>query len=448
MLGRILWDADAAVVLADKLVPSDFVTAPSRALFSLLASLAATGKSVDPVSIGVRLRNESPELVPLYDQVCASSITSVEYEIGAEELAEAFRAYSYAERFKQIIDGAKLALEQGKSVARIEKRIEERMVALQASVGDDRVFDDRRAQTDEVVDYYADSTAAQMGLRWGIEKIDREILPLRPGNLFIIAGRQKAGKSTVSRNFIDHFSTQAPGVLFSLEMSALEQWVNLACMHSGVPVTSYYRRTMSGEQQRAFGEALGNLRKSGLTINDRAHLTPEAFFRAAARYIAAGAKWIALDHLHRFDYGETRPDELRVPMGNFARGLKNLAMTQQVAVVALSQLTKGSPHDEPDESSYRETSKIGEECDGSFFVYRPLVACDAQPDGTLRPITTMTGGRLFSHEKPRTAVMGVDEDNCFLKPANFRIAPSTALFRIPFNKDTGKLYDERRYNIV
>jgi replicative DNA helicase len=442
----MVWHEEAGSILTDLLVPSDFVTTRSQSLFVAIATAISSGKASDPVSLGTALRLEgTPDIIALFDILLAYDIQSVEFEIGVEELAEAFKAWSYAERFRQIIAGAQLAIELGKPVARIEKRIEERLVALQASVKDDRVFDDRKKQTDEVVDYYADTAAAQSGLKWGIEKIDLEILPLRPGNFFVIAGRQKAGKSTVARNFIGHFATQAPGVLFSLEMSALEQWVNLACMMSGVPVTTYYRRTMTLEQQRVFGEALGHLRKGGLTINDRAHLTPEAFFRAAVRYIAAGARWLALDHMHRFDYGETRPDELRIPMGNFARGLKNFAMTHQIPVIALSQLTKGSPHDEPDESSYRETSKIGEECDGSFFVYRPFVACDPQPDGTLRPITTSNGGRLFAHEKPRSAVMGVDEDNVYLKPANFRIAPSTALFRVPFNKDTGRLYDERRY---
>jgi replicative DNA helicase len=268
---------------------------------------------------------------------------------------------------------------------------------------------------------------------------------VRDGNFFVIAGRQKAGKSTIARNCYDHWATLQPGVVFSLEMSALEQWVNLASMHTGIPVTAYYRRTMTLEEQRAWGEALGRLQNGNLLVNDRSHLTPETCLRAMARYVAQGYRWFVLDHLHRFDYGELRPDELRVPMGNFARSLKSFAMTNLCKVIALSQLTKGSPHDEPDESSYRETSKIGEECDGSFFVYKPLVACDPLPDGTLRPITGLNGGRLFAHEKPKTAVMGVDEENVYLKPANFRIAPPTELFRIPFRKDTGRMYNERRF---
>lgn len=445
VLGRILWDPDAAPILSDKLIPADFVTAPSRALFSLLASLSASGQAVDPVTIGVKIRNEMSELVPLYDQVCASSLASVEHEIGAEELAEAFKSYSYAERFKQIIDGAKLALDMGKPVAKIERRVEERMAALQTSARDDRVYDDRKKQLIEVADYYADTQAAKSGLTWGIEKLDREVLPIRDGNFFVIGGRQKAGKSTLARNLYDHWSTLQPGVVFSLEMSALEQWINLTSMHTGIPVTAYYRRTMTVEQQREWGQALGRQqRNENLLINERSHLTPEACLRGIVRYVAQGYRWFVLDHLHRFDYGETRSDELRVPMGNFARDLKSCAMTHRVKIIALSQLKGGSPHDEPDESSFRETSKIGEEIDGSFFIYKPLVACDSMPDGTLRPIKTMTGGRLFAHEKPKGAVMGPDEENVYVKPANFRIAPPSDLFRIPFSKSTGKLYSHAR----
>lgn len=446
VLARMLWGTDDAASLSDQLVPSDFVTQIAREMFVLLAGLAATGKAADPVSVGVRLKTDgSPELVALYESLLAHSVLSVEFEIGAEELAEAFKAWSYAERFKQIIEGASLALTMGKPTAKIEKRVEERMVALQASVKSDRTFDDRKKQLVEVVDYYSDTDAAKSGLTWGIQKLDREILPTRPGNLFIIGGRQKAGKSTAARNIYDHWATLEPGVLFSLEMSSLEQWVNLASMHTGIPVTSYYRRILTSEQQRAWGESLGRLQNGNLTINDRAALTPEMCLRAMARYVAAGARWFVLDHLHRFDYGEVRSEELRVPIGNFARNLKSFAMIHKVKVMALSQLKMGSPHDEPDESSFRETSKIGEECDGSFFVYRPYIACEAQPDGTLRPMIAPGGGRYFEHDKPRGSVLGVDEENCYIKPSNFRIAPPTSLYRIPFDKTTGKFVSREPY---
>jgi len=443
----MLFDSDDAVYLADQLVPDDFVTDTARAMFVLLASLASTGKPTDPVSVGVRLRTDgTPALLALYDLIVTHEIGAIESNIGLAALVAAFKEWSYAERFKQIITGAALALTLGKPTAKIERRVEERMIALQSSARNDRVFDDRKKQTIEVVDYYADR-GKYVGLTFGIDKIDREILPIRSGNLFIIAGRQKAGKSTVARNFYDHWWETEKGVVFSLEMSSLEQFVNLACMHSGVPVTSYYRHTMTPEQERAFGVAMGHLQKNeNLIINDRAHLTPERCLRGLARYVAEGCKWAVVDHIHRMDYGESKDSDLRIPMGNFVRDCKNFAMTNKIKLVLLSQLKQGSVHDQPDESSYRETSKIGEEIDGSFFVYKPLVACDPMPDGTLRPIVKPDGGRLFAHDKkPKEAVMGVDEENIYLVPANFRIAPSTVLFKVPFNKSTGKLINERPY---
>jgi replicative DNA helicase len=419
-------------------------------MFVLLASLVSTGKPADPVSVGVRLKTDgTPALLALYDQLVVHDIQSVEFEIGVEELAKAFHVWSYAERFKQIIEGAALALTLGKPTSKIEKRVEERMIALQSSARNDRVFDDRKKQTIEVVDYYADR-GKYIGLTFGIEKIDREVLPIRSGNLFVIGGRQKAGKSTVVRNFYLHWSDIEKGVVFSLEMSSLEQWVNLACIMSGVPVTAFYRGTMTPEQERAFGVAMGHLQKNeNLIINDRAHLTPERCLRAMARYVAEGCTWFVVDHMHRMDYGESKDSDLRIPMGNFVRDCKNFAMTNKIKLVLLSQLKQGSVHDQPDESAYRETSKIGEELDGSFFVYKPLVACDPQSDGTLRPIVGPDGGRLFAHQKkPKEAVMGVDEENVYLVPANFRIAPSTVLFKVPFNKATGKLINEHRYGVV
>ena len=433
--------------LVDQLVPDDFITDTARTFFLLLASLVSTSQPADPVSVGVRLRTDgTPALLELYDTIVTHEIGADEDMIGAPALVAAFKTWSYSERFKQIITGAALALTLGKPTAKIERRVEERMIALQSSAKTDRVFDDRKKQTVEVVEHYYNRGKA-IGLTFGIEKIDREVLPIRNGNLFIIAGRQKAGKSTAARNFYDHWSKTERGVVWSLEMSSLEQWVNLACMASGVPVTAFYRGTMTPEQERAFGVAMGHLQKNeNLIINDRAHLTPERCLRGLARYVADGCTWAVVDHIHRMDYGESKDSDLRIPMGNFVRDCKNFAMTNKVKIVLLSQLKAGSVHDQPDESSYRETSKIGEEIDGSFFVYKPLVACDALPDGTLRPIVKPDGGRLFAHDKkPKEAAMGVDEENVYLVPANFRIAPSTVLFKVPFNKATGKLYNEKRY---
>jgi len=118
------------------------------------------------------------------------------------------------------------------------------------------------------------------------------------------------------------------------------------------------------------------------------------------------------------DYGESKDSDLRIPIGNFVRDCKNFAMVNKVKIVLLSQLKAGSVHDQPDESSYSETSKIGEEIDGSFFVYKPLVACDPMPDGTLRPIITPAGGRLFALEDHLT-----------------RLGRSAANLRLPIDLD-------------
>lgn len=448
VLARALWDGEAAVILADQLEPQDFISETAKSLFVVLANAAGQGKA-DPVSIGASLRlNSTPDVIALYEQLLAYDVQSVQFEIGAEELAEAFQSWSYGERFRQLIAGAQLAIEMGKPIPKIERRLEERLIALQTSTGDDRVFDDAKTQSNEVLEFYCDTAAKDGALTFGFEALDRELLAPRPGNLFVLAGPTGAGKSTVAGNIVDHWSERQKGVLFSLEMSALEQRVNMACRASGVPVLSYYKRTMSGIDQVRFSTALGQLQWGNLVINERAHLTPDRLLRAMARYLADGCRFFVIDHLHRLDYGAVKDSDLRIPVGNLAQALKNFAMTHKVVVLALAQVKKQSPHDEPDDSSIRETAKIAEEADGILFVYRPLVACTSEADGTLRPMSKMSGGRFFEHERPRDAVMGADDESVYIKPGKFRVSPITALFRIPFDKTTGKMSDRPRTSIV
>jgi len=448
-LARALWDGEAAVVLADELVPQDFVAPTAQALFTIMAGIAAEGKSADPVSLGVRLRTDgSPELVALYESLLTADIQGIAFEVEPEVLAESLRTDTYARRFKEMIAGAQTAIDRGFPIKKIEKRIEDRILALQSSVQNDRTFDDAKKQSNDVLEFYCDSSSQAAALAFGFETLDRELLPPRPGNLFILAGPTGAGKSTVARNIYANWSHGQKGALFSLEMSGLEQRVLLACIDSNVPILSYYKRCMTGEQQVAFSIALGRWQAGNLTINERAHLTPERLLRAMARYLADGCRFFIIDHLHRIDYGAVKDSDLRIPVGNLAQSLKNFALTHKVVVLALAQVKKQSPHDEPDDSSIRETAKIAEEADGVMFVFRPLVACESAADGTLVPLKTPGGGRYFAHNKPKGAVLGADDENVFIKPGKFRVSPISALFKIPFRKETGRMYNEPRHSIV
>ena len=449
-MARALWDGEAAVVLADELVPQDFVSPTEQALFVIIAGIAAEGKSADPVSLGVRLRTDgSPELVALYESLLTADIQGVAFEVDAATLAESLRTDTYARRFKEMIAGAQSAIDRGFPIKKIEKRIEDRLLALQSSVANDRTFDDAKKQSNEVLEFYCDNSTNAATFAFGFEVLDRELLPPRPGNLFVLAGPTGAGKSTAARNIYANWARSGmKGVVFSLEMSGLEQRVLLSCIDSNVPILSYYKRRMTGEQQVAFSTALGRWQSGNLVINERAHLTPERLLRAMARYLADGCRFFILDHLHRIDYGAVKDSDLRIPVGNLAQSLKNFALTHKVVVLALAQIKKQSPHDEPDDSSIRETAKIAEEADGVMFVYRPLVACESAADGTLVPIKTPSGGRYFAHNKPKGAVLGADDENIFIKPGKFRVSPISALFKIPFSKETGRMYNEHRYGVV
>lgn len=438
------WDESAGPELADLVSPHDFIDPAQRTLFCFIATMVTNGKAVDIVSLmsaaRKRLGGENG-IADLLDRIATANILTPTCNIGLPELAEAFSSWSYGERFREIIAGCQKALDQKKPIDKVEQRLEQRLTALQSSVSPDRVFDDSDGQTKEVIEYLSKPDDTGM-MTWGFKKMDRVMVPPHSGNLILIGGPSGAGKSTVARNFYANWA--AAGIrtaVFSLEMSAKECRINLASMDSGVDVGRVWARNLSDEEGRRFGQALGYWKAAPLIINDRGHLTPDSTLRAMARYHARGAKVFVVDHLHRLDYGEKSGDDLRIPMGNFARDLKTFAMQHECLVVGLVQLKKMARHEEPDESSIRETAKLAEEADGILYVYRPQVACDPGPDGEAIPINDINGRRIFAGNAGKGQFLGFDTENVYIKTGKWRIRPIDALFQIPFNAATGKMLD-------
>jgi replicative DNA helicase len=230
----------------------------------------------------------------------------------------------------------------------------------------------------------------------------------------------------------------------SLEMSAREQWIGLACMDAGIDVGQALTRTLDPASRIRLWDAVRGSQATGLRINDRARVTPEYLLRTLRRYRAEGFEIFIVDHLHRIEYG-ARPDQqdLRLLMGGLARSLKSFAMDTHAVVVALAQLVKKPRSDEPNDSEIRETGQIAEEADKVFFVYRPDVAHERLPNGSLRPMDRdgVPGRRFFAADAPSRSVLASDDSRVYIKLGKQRIRPRDALVSIAIDASTGRMFD-------
>ena len=449
VLARMFWgfEDDDARYLADAVDPACFLSVDRRELFVQIAHAAARGSS--PVSFRAHIQAVQPRLIPLLDELIGEAGNEGMFDqTSREALAESIRDWSVAEKFRRAVAHAADSIKKGEAPAEVRSTLDRHLMSIDTSAITERKYDDMEDMLDRVKEHL--STNEPQGLRFGITKLDRRVVPLTPGNFCLVGGASGAGKSTVLRNFIRYWMGQGEKTaLFSLEMGGDEQLPNFACMSTAIDVRWYVENRLSPAQRVSMIQECEKIRDSGLlTINERSNQTPDSILRAMKRYRATGHRIFVIDHLHRVTYGEKPGEEIRLHIAAFAKALKSFAVDHSCIVVAGVQYIKMPPNTEPDDSSIREANNILEEADRVLHVWRPLVICDREPDGELSPRIGQNGERIFKDKGKKGELVGEDPHRVYLKIGKQRIRPVGGLVAVHFNRVSGLLYEveeDRRY---
>jgi replicative DNA helicase len=213
------------------------------------------------------------------------------------------------------------------------------------------------------------------GLATGFYDLDKILQGLESGQMLVLAGSTSQGKTSLALNIAEHVAVD-DGIstgIFSLEMSAKQLGLRLACSRARVPSD----RAKSGELTQADMQALtvGNARiaASPLHIVDRGGLSI-----ALVRHIARRMKqkhniqFLILDYLQLLS-GQ-RKENRTVEVGEISRGVKALAKELALPILALAQLNREPDRDggrEPRLSDLRESGSIEQDADVVMFIHRP-----------------------------------------------------------------------------
>jgi replicative DNA helicase len=448
VLSACLMGAEPSAKAAEILTPADFYAERHRILFTAVLALLDMGSPVDPHTLVAELdRTRELESAGGRDYVgwlidVAPIADNVAYHAGI------VLEFSRKRRMAKVLSGAIEGLTAGDTLDAVTDTLEQRLAALRSGSRESRSFDDKSVMADAVMAYLEGEGLA--GTPYGFAPLDAAALPLLPGHLALAGGASGSGKSMAARNVLREWVGRYKRRVgwLTCEMTGEEQLAALTCMDLGLDLERYYRRLLTRDERAAFRTALGWWRDCDLlSINELGSVTPDRALRIFRRWREKGVDHFVLDHLHRLDYGATKSgDDLRVPMADAARSLKNFAKDQQAVVLALVQYSKIKPHEEPDDSKIREANNILEEADAVFHIYRPYVAHERLTDGSLRPLTAPNGFRFFegSQLAPKGSILAHDSENVYLKLGKQRRRIRDGLVRIPFNRATGLLYDTPR----
>ena len=229
------------------------------------------------------------------------------------------------------------------------------------------------------------------GVPSGFTGLDRGTHGFQPSDLIILAARPSVGKTSFALNIVEHVMTNVETMefgigFFSLEMSRMQLVDRLISSKARINLS----RVRSGDLERQdlpkLGQAINNLARSNLLIDDSSQLTimeirgkaRQMKYKFAEMSKTSGKnidlKLIVVDYLQLIHSNiQTRRNGTREQeIADISRGLKAIAKELNIPVVALAQLSRAveQRQDKPRLSDLRESGSIEQDADLVMFLHR------------------------------------------------------------------------------
>lgn len=217
------------------------------------------------------------------------------------------------------------------------------------------------------------------GVPSGFTSIDRTTGGWQKGNLIILAARPAMGKTALAINMACNASIlfDKPGVIFSLEMSALELFTRMVSSESRVSNNHFNRKGIAVEDLAKISNNVSRLINCELYIDDTPALTLLQLKSKARKHMRDNKiEWLIIDYLQLMEgeAGSDRDNRERI-VASISRGLKALAKELDIPIIALSQLSRGlekrGGEKRPQLSDLRESGAIEQDADVVMFLHRP-----------------------------------------------------------------------------
>jgi replicative DNA helicase len=223
------------------------------------------------------------------------------------------------------------------------------------------------------------------GIATGFHDVDALTHGVHNGQLVVIAGRPRMGKSSLALNVAHNVANRGIGVaIWSQEMPGRE-WSDRALASSANVDQSKLRGlTLSRDEFTRFTQAGNEVFQLPVWIDEGCNITLSEIASKARRIVRKhGVRMLVVDHLGLMDHERSREERSDEAIGRTTRGLKALAKELDVPVVLLCQLNRECEKERdkrPQLAHLRGTGDIEQDADVVMFIYRDEVYHRASAD--------------------------------------------------------------------
>jgi replicative DNA helicase len=428
ILGSLIMDKNTVDLLLSSLDVNDFFDDDSKLVFNSAVRIYTSAMPIDMLTIVNDMKkNKEPNLVPfiISCQNIVGSTANIESHIYYLKNISAKRKLMQigSELMNDISNESNSVLDQIiKSIEKLEG-IQNKVVPQKSKKFKDVVI--------EVIDENLSTQKSFLGIKTGFKKLDSVTGGLCAPDFTIIAAGPGEGKSTFALNQAKHISLSGKRVLFfSLEMKEKQMIWKLLSDELNISVLDV--RMGHYPEDHAFKTDLvrANLAiydKGGITIDDLCSIVK-------MEKKSNGCDVVFIDYLQLLRLGHyyrkigSKNDEVTI----ISNKLKQLAMNEDIPIIALSQLNRDKSRKRYGLADLRDSGSLEQDADNVIFIFRPF---EHQMENY-----SIGGKDVICNEK--TAIINIEKNRL----------GQTGEFEMVFNgtcsrfEDLGRQSDENTYN--
>lgn len=374
VLGSILQDRDAILMVAGRLQPSMFYLPKHAWIYEAMLACHAKKVPADLQMVGDELRKRG-RLVEVGDLPFLAQLT--------DSVSTAYHIEFYA---KPVEDTATLRrlIQAGNTIANLgydEDRPIDEVVGDSyqeiASIRIDTSGGDLAPVSEAVDELYREwESGVAPGTTTGISDLDQFFGGWRPGNLLILGARPSIGKSALAAQVALNVAARGERVVFlSIEMPRKQIVQRLVCQSTGFDLDLLTRHKFTDRELPNLLTAAGNIAGMPLMIKEKGSFTMDTIRAVVMADIARNGQpaLVILDYLQRAKgsgkYNGNRNNEV----GDVSANLKALSMEANCPVLALAALgraVESRADHAPNLSDLRESGDIEFDADVVMFIHR------------------------------------------------------------------------------
>lgn len=387
VLGAVLLDNAAFDSAAQLIRREDFYSPAHGRIFEAMADLVRRGAPVDPVTLKAEL-------------VAGSALDRIGGQAYIAGLIDGVPRLSNVEQWCRIVRGhavrrslirmashlADASYDTDREPDDVIAKALDRLTALSRRVSPGEWLDNTQLYKAALheIDLQSNEPDGILGLRTGLVDLDRKLQGIRRGQLGIIAGRLKSGKSVLAVQVAESVVSAAEigeswageghVRVFSLEMSGIQ--LTKRRMSSAARVSLNRLHTQHPEQRTEAWAALARtaprIQDGRLRISTQARRVDEMaamLRREQARHPLA---LVVVDYLQLVE-AQQRHRARHEAVAEVSASLKRMAVDLDVPVIAVAQLNR-APEARKDKTpcmaDLADSDALGRDCDWAVLIHR------------------------------------------------------------------------------